>query len=111
MDAASDQLAPSKSSQLRDDLLSALQSVQAAAKSRVDARRADLADKLNAVKSELSRLAPKDQQSIESGLCSVPEVLDAASVKAAVTTDHPVTASVAKLLQGRCERAVKGFKS
>jgi serine/threonine-protein kinase HipA len=27
-----------------------------------------------------------------------------------VTTGHPVTASIAKLLQGRCERAVKGFK-
>jgi serine/threonine-protein kinase HipA len=28
-----------------------------------------------------------------------------------VTTDHPVTASVAKLLQSRCQRAAKGFKS
>ena len=28
-----------------------------------------------------------------------------------VTTDHPVTASVAKLLQSRCQRTAKGFKS
>jgi hypothetical protein len=28
-----------------------------------------------------------------------------------VTSDHPVTASVAKLLQGRCECAAKGFKA
>jgi serine/threonine-protein kinase HipA len=28
-----------------------------------------------------------------------------------VTTDHSVTASVAKLLQSRCDRAVKSFRS
>lgn len=33
------------------------------------------------------------------------------SMLPSVTTDHPVTAAVAKLLQSRCERAVKTFRS